>query len=200
MTKQAFLLQLRNGLSGLPQEDIEERLIFYSEMIDDRMEEGLSEEQAVLEIGHTDELISQIAADIPLTRLVKEKIVPRKKRAAWEIILIILSSPIWLSLLIAALAILLSLYAALWAVFLSLWAVFGSLVAAALFGIVAGIVYACCTRVLTGITTLSIGILCAGLSIFMFYGCLATTKGILLFTKKVAVWFKRRLIMKENTK
>lgn len=200
MTKQAFLLQLRNGLSGLPQEDIEERLIFYSEMIEDRMEEGLSEEQAVLEIGHIDELISQIAADTPLTRLVKEKIDPRKKFAVWEIILIILSSPIWLSLLIAALAVLLSLYAALWAVILSLWAVFASLVAAALFGVVAGIVYACCARVLTGITTLSIGILCVGLSIFMFYGCLATTKSILLFTKKVAVWFKRRLIMKENRK
>lgn len=164
------------------------------------MEEGLSEEQAVLEIGHIDELISQIAADTPLTRLVKEKIDPRKKLAVWEIILIILSSPIWLSLLIAALAVLLSLYAALWAVILSLWAVFASLVAAALFGVVAGIVYACCARVLTGITTLSIGILCVGLSIFMFYGCLATTKGILLFTKKVAVWFKRRLIMKEIRK
>ncbi len=43
MNKQAFLTQLRKGLSGLPQEDIEERLAFYSEMIDDRIEEGLSE-------------------------------------------------------------------------------------------------------------------------------------------------------------
>ena len=47
MGKQEFLAQLRKGLQGLPQEDIEERLTFYSEMIDDRMEEGLSEEEAV---------------------------------------------------------------------------------------------------------------------------------------------------------
>ena len=39
MTKQEFLAELRRGLSGLPQNDIEERLNFYSEMIDDRMEE-----------------------------------------------------------------------------------------------------------------------------------------------------------------
>ena len=43
MNKQDFLVQLRKGLSGLPQDDIEERLTFYKEMIEDRMEEGFSE-------------------------------------------------------------------------------------------------------------------------------------------------------------
>ena len=46
MSKQEFLEQLRRGLPGLPREDIEERLKFYSEMLEDRMEEGLSEEEA----------------------------------------------------------------------------------------------------------------------------------------------------------
>ena len=44
MDKKAFLAQLRSQLSGLPQNDIEDRLIFYSEMIDDIMEEGITEE------------------------------------------------------------------------------------------------------------------------------------------------------------
>ena len=39
MNKQEFLMRLREGLSGLPQNEIEERLTFYSEMIDDRIEE-----------------------------------------------------------------------------------------------------------------------------------------------------------------
>ena len=47
MRKQEFLTELRKGLSGLPQDDIEERLSFYSEMIDDQIEEGLAEEEAV---------------------------------------------------------------------------------------------------------------------------------------------------------
>jgi uncharacterized membrane protein len=47
MGKQEFLTRLGKALSGLPREDIEERLNFYSEMIEDRMEEGLSEEEAV---------------------------------------------------------------------------------------------------------------------------------------------------------
>lgn len=47
MLKEEFLAQLRGGLAGLPQEDLEERLAFYSELLDDRMEEGLSEAEAV---------------------------------------------------------------------------------------------------------------------------------------------------------
>ena len=37
MDQQEFLNSLRKELSGLPQEDIEERLTFYSEMIEDRI-------------------------------------------------------------------------------------------------------------------------------------------------------------------
>ena len=58
MNKQEFVERLRKGLSGLPQDDIEERLTFYSEMIDDRMEEGLSEEEAVGEIGSVDDAVT----------------------------------------------------------------------------------------------------------------------------------------------
>ena len=85
MNKQEFLMRLREGLSGLPQNEIEERLTFYSEMIDDRIEEGLSEEQAIGEIGDIDEIISQIVADIPLAVLVKEKVKPSRKLRVWEI-------------------------------------------------------------------------------------------------------------------
>ena len=51
MNKSEFLGALRKGLHGLPQDDIEERLAFYGEMIDDRTEEGLSEEEAVSAVG-----------------------------------------------------------------------------------------------------------------------------------------------------
>ena len=47
MNKTEFLNELKDGLSGLPREDVEERLSFYGEMIDDRVEEGMTEEEAV---------------------------------------------------------------------------------------------------------------------------------------------------------
>ena len=60
MNKHEFFEQLGRGLSGLPQEDIDERLTFHGEMIDDRVEDGLTEEEAVAEIGSPDEIASQI--------------------------------------------------------------------------------------------------------------------------------------------
>ena len=95
MNKQEFLGALKKRLSGLPKDEIEERLAFYGEMIDDRTEDGRTEEEAVAEIGGADEIAAQIIADIPLTRLVKERIKPKRRLKTWEIVLIVLCSPIW---------------------------------------------------------------------------------------------------------
>ncbi len=198
MNKQEFLAQLRKGLSGLPRSDIEERIAFYGEIIDDRMEEGLSEEEAVSAVGSVDEIVAQIVADIPLTKLVKEKIKPHKSLRVWEIALLVLGSPIWLSLLIALFAVILSLYICLWAVIISLWAVFASLVGCTL-GTVAegvGFIYGGC--VLSGIAMIGAGVVCAGLSVFMFCGCKVGTKGIFYFTKKLLIWIKNCIINKEE--
>ena len=80
MTKQIFLTKLREGLYGLPQNDIEERVTFYSEMIDDRMEEGISQEDAVSEIGDVQNIVSQILMETPITKIVKEKVEKRYSR------------------------------------------------------------------------------------------------------------------------
>lgn len=76
MGKQEFLAGLRDRLTGISQEDIEERISFYGEMIDDRVEEGLTEEQAIAEIGTLEGITKQIMSEIPLTQLVKEKVKP----------------------------------------------------------------------------------------------------------------------------
>ncbi len=199
MNKQAFLAQLRKGLSGLPKDDIDERLTYYGEMIDDRMEDGIPEETAVSEIGDVDGLVAQIIADIPLGKLVKEKITPKKKLRAWEIVLLVLGSPIWLSLLIAALAVIFSLYVVLWSVIVALWAAFVSLAACGLAGIAAGVYFAVSGNALTGLAVIGAGIVCAGLAVFAFFGCKAATKGILSLTKKLAVWLKNCFIKKEDT-
>ena len=79
MNKQDFLAELRKGLSGLPQDDIEERLTFYSEMLDDRIEEGLSEEEAVSAAGTIDEIVAQTIADISLPKIARERLLPDRK-------------------------------------------------------------------------------------------------------------------------
>ena len=73
MNKQEFLSLLAQELSGLPGKDVTDRLAFYDEMIDDRIEEGLSEEDAVDEMGPVDEVAAQILEEIPLSRLEPEE-------------------------------------------------------------------------------------------------------------------------------
>ncbi len=197
MNKQEFVEQLRKGLSGLPQDDIEERLTFYNEMIDDRMEEGLSEEEAVGEIGSVDEIVAQVVAETPLAKIAKERIRPKRRLGAGEIVLLALGSPLWLSLGIAAFAVILSLYVSLWAVIISLWAVFASLAACAIGGVLAWVVFAMEGNGASGLSMLAAGFVCAGIAIFMFYGCKAVTNGTLILTKKMAIWTKNCFIKKE---
>lgn len=198
MRKQEFLTRLRKGLSGLPQEDIEERLAFYSEMIDDRMEEGLAEEEAVAAVGTVDEIVTQVVAETPLAKIAKERIKSKRRLSAGVIALLVLGSPIWLSFAIAAFAVVLSIYISIWAVILSLWAVFVSLAAGSICGALTCVIFAIGGNAFSGIAMLAAGIVCAGLSILMFYGCKAATKGILLLTKKMAIGIKNCFMKKEE--
>lgn len=194
MSKQEFLEQLRKGLSGLPQDDIEERLTFYSEIIEDRMEEVLSEEEAVLAVGTIDEILEQVIVDISLSKIAIERIKPKRRLSAGEIILLALGSPIWVSL---GIAVILSLYISLWSVIVSLWSVFVSLAICSVAGVPACIIFGIGGNGAGGIAMLAAGIVCAGLSIFMFYGCKVATKGTLILTKKIAKWIKNCFIKKE---
>lgn len=198
MNKQEFLAQLRKGLSALPEEDIYERLTFYSEMIEDRMEEGSSEEDAVQALGSVDALVSQTVAETPLSKLVKEKIKPKRKLKAWEIVLLVLGAPVWLPLLLAALAVVFAVYVVLWSVVLVLWAVFLALAACGLAGVAAGIYFTVKGNVPTGLAVIGAGLVCAGIAVFWFFGCKAATKGIIALTKKCALALKNCFIKKEE--
>ncbi len=200
MNKTQFLDELKRRLTGLPQSDLDERLEFYSEMIDDRMEDGLTEEEAVAEIGSVDEIVAQIMADIPLSKLVKEKVKQRRGLKAWEIVLLVLGSPVWLPLGIAAFAVCLSLYVVLWAVLVCFWAVDLALAVSALGGIAAAVFYVTKGNIAGAGMMLGAAILCAGLAILAFLGCLALTKGLLRLTKKMLLGIKSLFIGKETSK
>lgn len=197
MSKQEFLTQLRKGLSGLPQNDIEERLMFYSEMIEDQMEDGVSEEEAVSTIGSVDEIVAQVVAETPLVKIAKERIKSKMRLRAGEIVLLVLGSPIWLSLGIATIAVIFSLYILLWAAIVCLWSVFASFVACSVGGATACVIFAVGGNGASGVAMLAAGIICAGLAIFLFYGCKAATKGAFMLTKKMAIRIKNCFIKKE---
>jgi len=200
MTKTEFLSELRKKLSGLPEADINRSLDYYAEMIDDCVEDGLEEAAAVESLGSIDGIADQILKDIPLPKLVKEKIKPKRTLRAWEIVLIVLGSPVWLPLLIAAVAVVLSLYAVLWSLIISVWAVFGTTVGVSVGGIFSGAAFAFTGNALAGIALIGATLVCAGLSVFIYFGCMSATKGTLILTKKIALGIKKCFVKKEGAK
>ncbi len=198
MIKQEFLEKLESRLKGLPKSDMEERISFYSEMIDDRVEEGLSEEDAVMGIGSVDSIASQIISETPFVKIVKEKMKTKRNLKAREIILLAIGSPIWVSLLICVLAVIFSIYVSIWAVVISLWAVLGSFVGSSIGGILTGAILACMGNGAMGFAMIGAGITLAGLSILLFYGCRSWTKWTLGMGKALALGVKKSFVNKEE--
>lgn len=196
MTKQEFLDGLKKDLAGLPSGDLDERLDFYAEMIDDRMEEGMPEEDAVAAIGSVKSVAEQILKDIPLTKIAKEKIKKGRKLKTWEIVLLAVGSPVWFTLLVVLVAVVIALYASLWSVIIAFWACFAAFCGSAAGGIAAGVILIVSGRAFVGIAYIGAALVIAGIAIFSFFGCTAATNGIVWLTKKMILGIKKCFVGK----
>lgn len=65
MTKQEYLQRLRALLRSLPHQEVERICTFYAESIDDRMESGLSESDAVASMETPGTVAEQIIDSMP---------------------------------------------------------------------------------------------------------------------------------------
>lgn len=121
MTKQEFLSELERALGKLPHAEVEQALAFYDEAISDRMEDGLSEAEAVAGLGPVDEIAAQIAAETPPI----PRVIARANTGSrtLNIVLLAVLSPIWLPIVLALAAAALAVYVAIWTVIAALWAV-----------------------------------------------------------------------------
>ena len=198
MKKEEFLNRLKRRLYDLPRRDVKERVIFYSEMIDDRMEEGLSEAEAVEGIGSVNSIAEQIIDETPMLEIAKEKMRRKRRLKGWEIAMLIVGSPLWISLVLCLFSVLLSIFVAVWSVVVSFWSVFVSLVGCGVGGLVGGIVVAAMGELWSGSVLIGVALVCVGLAIFGFFGCQAATKGTAWLTKKTCLCIKRCIVGKER--
>lgn len=135
MTRQEFLSELERALGKLPHAEVEQALAFYDEAISDRMEDGLSEAEAVADLGPIDEIAAQIAAETPpIPRAIARA---NTGSRTLNIVLLAVFSPIWIPIVLALAAAALAVYVAIWAVIAALWAVDAVLVLMPLAGLAA---------------------------------------------------------------
>ncbi len=198
MTKNEFLADLKRRISVLPSDDVEASLEYYAEMIEEYMEEGLSEEEAVAAIGSVADIAAQAVEDIPVTKLVKEKIKPKRSLRAWEIVLLVLGAPLWLSLILAAVAVVFAVYVSLWSVVISFWAVEISIFASSFACLASSLaLFFLAGNAGAGIFLLGSGVFLAGLGMFGAWGCKALTYAICKLGKLILKGIKNCLIKKE---
>ena len=63
MDRKSFTTELKNKLSFLPSSELERTLLYYNEMISDRMDNGMSEQEAVEAVGSIDEIVESVKAE-----------------------------------------------------------------------------------------------------------------------------------------
>ena len=126
MTKQEFLSELERALGKLPHAEVEQALAFYDEAVSDRIEDGLSEAEAVADLGPINAIAAQIAAETPpIPRAIARA---NTGSRTLNIVLLAVFSPIWVPIVLALAAAALAVYVAIWAVIAALWAVDAALV------------------------------------------------------------------------
>ena len=197
MNKYEFLGRLRERLAGLPPKDIDASLDYYSELIADRIEDGMSEEEAVAAMGTIDEIVAQILEDTPLPKLVKEKVRPKRPLRTWEILLIVLGFPLWLPLLAAFASVIFSVLVAIGSVIISVFAVAVSVGACTLGFLIASPICFISAKYALGTILIGAALICAGLCILLFIGAKYAAKGILWLCRKSIYAIKSCFVKKE---
>ena len=186
VNKMQFLRAVQEKTVHIPPSEVNRLLEYYNEMIDEAMEEGLSEEEAVNRLGTWEEICAQIeefrTSEPVLTEPIKEEpakepqnTIPDKKPKKrvslpmWAVVLLILTSPVWgaivLSLGIAVFAVVVALVVTGGALVISLFAVVLSLAVVGVVGIPAGVVLLATSGIAPFLLTLGGGLVCVGLAI-----------------------------------
>ena len=129
MNKEEYLIKLREALTKIAISNVESRIEYYSEMIDDRIEDGMSEEEAVNSMESIESIVETSKLEKPMPVLVKEKVQKSKEAAekkghgALWVVLAIIGFPIWLPLLLVAGVLFLVMYILLWVLVLVCYSV-----------------------------------------------------------------------------
>lgn len=189
MNKASFLETLAARLSALPQSEIGKSIAYFSEIIDDRVEDGMTEEEAVASLEDIEQIVNKIMQETPMPVLMKEKFKSRRHMAPWAIVLIILGFPLWFPLFMAFFVVALSMYVVIWALVISVFALVLGLGFSGIIAFVATPFAFGLAGFASGLFFLGGSLICIGLGVLMFIAAVLFAKAVVRFT----VWFWKKL-------
>ena len=154
MTKADFLQLLERALAQLPEEERQANLEYYSELLDDMLEEGMTEVEATAKLGSPSQIAQSILQEVPLGKLVSTRMKPKSGWTPLAIVLAVVGSPVWVPLLLLAAALVLSLFVSIWAL--------GVAAVAVVVGLAVAVVAAPILAIRAAVLTLPLGLLLLG--------------------------------------
>ena len=114
------------------------------------------------------------------------------------IVLLILGSPIWLSLLISVIACFIAVYAVIWSVVVCFYAVVLTFAALALAGIFGSVPLFAMGNMGLAVIFIGLGLMGAGFMVLFFSGSNWVTKTIVKLSGKFLLWVKTLFVRKEK--
>ena len=195
MGKASFIEALRARLGQLDPAERARQLAYYAELLDDMVEDGMTEEAAVERLGGPDAVAEAILQEQPLSSLIKTRVRPSGGWTALAVILAVLGSPIWLPIALVLLAVAVSVGVVIWSL------------AAVLFVIVVGIVIGGLALLVTAVWTaghslpmllLLVGgaLCCGGLAVLAYLVAVWAIKGLAWLSQQFFRWIKSCFIRK----
>lgn len=197
MNKIEFFTALRHALGKLPSYEVEQSIAFYAEMIDDRIEDGMSEQDAVAALGSVETIAAQIIAETPAIPKAIAK--ANTGSRTLNIVLLAVFSPIWVPLALALASAALMVYLSIWLVIVALWMIAAILILCGPIGIVGLFWFTMTGFPLSGAWMLGCGLSTAGIGLFAWLGMTVVNKGLVQLTHSFACWIKGLFVKKRST-
>lgn len=166
MNKADFLLALTRKIQNLPQAERIRLIDYYDELIEDYIEEGYTEVDAVRRLGDFNQILKEIGVDHYESNRVKKQMI----RLA-----IILGFPLWGSILLSIWCLLFSVYILIGCWPLIMFALCFSLIVVGIVGVFGGLAIMSVTF-FYGLFQLGLGLTFVGLSYYSINGLLYASK------------------------
>lgn len=163
MSKADFLRLLERALAQLSEEERQKNLEYYSELLDDMMEEGMTEAEATAKLGSPSQIAQSILQEMPLSKLVSTRVKPRSGWTPLAIVLAVVGSPVWVPLLLVGVAVVLALFVSIWAL--------GFAAIAVVIGLAVAVVAAPIIAIRAAAMTLPLGLMLLGAGLVLLGLC-----------------------------
>lgn len=198
MNKREFLNDLDSKLDFLTEEERNKTINYYSEIIEDRIESGASEEEAVLQTESTEVIAKKLMTENNTQKNTSEKVLDfidklfEKHGYLFMLVIAILSIPLWTPILGGVLGL-------VCAIFLLLFGMIAFGAVGSVISLILAISYITQSLLYT-ISTLGASMFCAGFAILVTIGTVKLINMMSNFFKKVSKSIKEHSEKRRNSK